>query len=355
MDDAVRLLAHVAERSAVVSRAAAMPIHRLDSLPERLSRYPTPVGGLALGIASLGLAWERVLPGTSIAEWAAGVAAILLLLMTLRFVLHPQTLRLDLANPVVGAVAPTYAMGWMIVSISVRQLSPLLATLLWVAAVGIHVAFLAVWARHQARSFALPRMVPSWFVPPVGIIVAAVSYRGPDSGLLHTVAVVALYFGMISYAMMLPVMFFRFIFAENVPLAAMPTLGILAAPASLSLVGYLTLIDPPQPLVVIILEGVAVLMTAIVYVAFVRLLALPFSPAFAAYTFPMAIGATAQFEVAAQLDQWSTSQALIDQVHALAVVELWVATAVIAYVVLRFGAFAWQHWSDAHGAPEQDG
>jgi tellurite resistance protein TehA-like permease len=331
-----------------------MPIHRLDRLPERLSRYPTPVGGLALGIASLGLAWERVLPDSNIAEVAAAVAAVLLLLMTLRFALHPQTLRRDLANPVVGGVAPTYAMGWMIVSISVRQLSPVLATLLWVAAVGIHVAFLVVWARHQARSFALARMVPSWFVPPVGIIVAAVSYRGPDTGLLHGVAVVALYFGMVSYAVMLPVMFFRFIFAENVPLAAMPTLGILAAPASLSLVGYLTLVDAPEPLVVIILEGVAVLMTAIVYVAFVRLLALPFSPGFAAYTFPMAIGATAQFEVAGQLDQWSVSQELIDQVHGLAVVELWVATVVIGYVVVRFALFAWQHWADAHGAPEQD-
>jgi tellurite resistance protein TehA-like permease len=37
-------------------------------------------------------------------------------------------------------------------------------------------------------------------------------------------------------------------------------------------------------------------LTAIVYVAFTRLLVLPFSPGYAAYTFPMAIGATALFK-----------------------------------------------------------
>ena len=329
-------------------------MHRLDTLPERLSRYPTPVGGLALGIASLGLAWERMLPETQIAEVAAAAAAVLLALMTLRFVLHPDTLARDLANPVVGGVVPTYAMGWMLVSISIHQVSDVLGTAVWLGALALHVGFLVTWARHQARSFHLSRMVPSWFVPPVGIIVAAVSYRGPQSGVLHGLALVALYFGMLSYAVMLPIMFYRFIFHENIPVAAMPTLGILAAPASLCLVGYLTLIEAPEPLPVIVLEGIAVLMTAIVYVAFARLLVLPFTPAFAAYTFPMAIGATAQFEVSGQLAQWQVSTELIAQVHTLAVVELWVATAVIGYVCLRFVRYAWVHWSQAHGVASDD-
>ncbi len=329
-------------------------MHRLDTLPERLSRYPTPVGGLALGIASLGLAWERMLPETQIAEVAAAAAALLLALMTLRFVLHPDTLARDLANPVVGGVVPTYAMGWMLVSISIHQVSDVLGTAVWLGALALHVGFLVTWARHQARSFHLSRMVPSWFVPPVGIIVAAVSYRGPQSGVLHGLALVALYFGMLSYAVMLPIMFYRFIFHENIPVAAMPTLGILAAPASLCLVGYLTLIEAPEPLPVILLEGIAVLMTAIVYVAFARLLVLPFTPAFAAYTFPMAIGATAQFEVSGQLAQWQVSTELIAQVHTLAVVELWVATAVIGYVCLRFVQYAWVHWSQAHGVASDD-
>ena len=327
---------------------------RRASLSERMRSFPTPVAGLALGIASLGLAWENVLPGTRIAESAAVIAAVLLTLLTVRFILYPATLSRDLANPVVGGVAPTFAMGWMLVSLSVWQVSHLGWALLWLCALGVHMVFLWVFARHQWAEFALARMVPSWFVPPVGIIVAAVSFSGPHEGPLFILAVVALYFGIIAYAAMLPVMFYRFIFAENVSVTAMPTLGILAAPASLSLVGYLSLVDDPQPLPVVLLIGIAVLMTSIVYVAFTRLLVLPFSPGYAAYTFPMAIGATALFKTVGQLEAWQIRQQLIDQLHGLAVFELLVATAVIAYVILRFGQFAWTHWWKSPGAESSD-
>ena len=171
---------------------------------------------------------------------------------------------------------------------------------------------------------------------------------------MFILAVGALYFGIIAYAAMLPVMFYRFIFAENVPITAMPTLGILAAPASLSLAGYLSLVDDPQPLPVVLLIGIAVLMTSIVYVAFIRLLVLPFSPGYAAYTFPMAIGATALFKTAGQLEAWPIRQKLIDQLHGLGVFELLVATAVIAYVIARFGQFVWTHWWRSPGAESPD-
>lgn len=326
----------------------SLPIARLNTLPERISRYPTPVGGLALGIASLGLAWERM-GATITSEIAAGIAIVLLALLSTRFAMYPETVLRDLQNPVAGAVVPTYAMAWMLVSITLHQINHVLGWVVWTAAVLLHVLFLTVFVIHQARDFHLTAMVPAWFVPPVGIITAAVAYRGPGSGPLYWLAVVALYFGMVSYAIMLPIMFYRFIFKENVPQAAMPTLAILAAPASLSIVGYLSLIDAPEPLPVFLLQGIAVLMTAIVYVAFSVLLTLPFSPGFAAYTFPMAIGATAQFVIADELVQWHSSQELVDQVHALAVVELWIATIVIGYVCLRYLQFAWVHWKDAHG------
>jgi tellurite resistance protein TehA-like permease len=93
--------------------------------------------------------------------------------------------------------------------------------------------------------------------------------------------------------------------------------------------------------------GIAVLMTAIVYVAFLRLLMLPFSPAYSAYTFPLAIGATGLFKAAAQMEAWQIRQKLIDQSRGLAVFELLIATAVIAYVTVRFVQFAWAHWWQA--------
>ena len=118
-------------------------------------------------------------------------------------------------------------------------------------------------------------MVPSWFVPPIGIIVADVSFSG--NPVLEPVANATLVFGLLVYAVMLPIMVYRLIFSHEVPDAAKPTIAIMAAPASLSLAGYLTVTASPSPVIIGLLFGIAVLMTFIIYMAFFKLLRLPFS------------------------------------------------------------------------------
>lgn len=166
-----------------------MAANGLRSLPERMRSFPTPVAGLALGIASLGLSWENLLPVAGLAETAAVIAALLLILLSVRFALHPETLSRDLANPVVGGVVATYAMAWMLISISLWQISHMAWALLWLFGLGLHVIFLSLFVKNRMGvRFELLHMVPSWFVPPVGIVVAAVSYRGPHEGPLYLLA-----------------------------------------------------------------------------------------------------------------------------------------------------------------------
>ena len=180
-------------------------------------------------------------------------------------------------------------------------------------------------------------MVPSWFVPPVGIIVADVSFSGNPA--LSVIAHGALTFGMVAYAVMLPMMIYRFMFTHEVPDAAKPTMAIMAAPASLSLAGYLTVTAEPSPVIIGLLFGIAVLMTAIIYLAFFKLLRLPFSPGYAAFTFPMVIGSTALYKLAAWMEQVGVAREYVSQVHWLAGFELVVATLVVSYVALRYLAF----------------
>ncbi len=184
-------------------------------------------------------------------------------------------------------------------------------------------------------------MVPSWFVPPVGIIVADVSFSGHPA--LAPIAYACLVFGMLAYAVMLPMMIYRFIFTHEIPDAAKPTLAIMAAPASLSLAGYLTVVSEPSPVIVALLFGIAVLMTAIIYLAFTRLLRLPFSPGYAAFTFPMVIGATALFKMAHWMENIGVAEHYVAQVHWLASLELIVATVVVSYVAIRYLAFYQPH------------
>lgn len=303
----------------------------LNITRHRFAHVPTPMAGLALGIASLGWSWENAgnFAGSAQAIGAV-IAAVLLLILATKFVLHPQLLAQDLAHPVIGSVVPTFAMATMVVS---KAVGGNLGAGLWLFAVALHLVFLVTFAWYRLKDFKLVHMVPSWFVPPIGIIVADVASPG---GAFAPLAQVLLWFGIICYAVMLPMMLYRLIFCERVPDAAKPTLAIMAAPASLCLAGYLTVTAEPAPLLVAILLGIAVLMTAVIYLAFIRLLRLPFSPGCAAFTFPMVIGATALFKTATLAQTLGLDAATINQLTWLAEGELMIATVIVTYVALRF-------------------
>lgn len=302
-----------------------------------LAAAPTPMAGLALGIASLGWCWENAghFDGR-IQLLGAAIAGVLLLILTFKFLLHPRLLLQDLAHPVVGSVVPTYAMGTMVVSKALGIFAPQAGEALWLFAVAIHLLFLTTFLWHRAKEFEIHHMVPSWFVPPVGIIVADVAFPGGQFALL---ANGLLWFGIICYGLMLPLMLYRLIFSHEVPDAAKPTIAILAAPASLSLAGYLTVNDEPSLLLVAVLLGIALLMTGIIYLAFVKLLSLPFSPGYAAFTFPLVIGATALFKVAHLLEGFDLAAEYAAQIRVLANIELAVATVIVSYVALRYLMF----------------
>lgn len=301
---------------------------------KKVAATPTPMAGLALGIASLGWCWENAVALGGYGQLAgAAVASLLLVVLLVKFLLHPKLLWHDLAHPVVGSVVPTFAMGVMVVSKAVGHFAPYVAQVIWLCAVILHLIFLVLFAYHRGKDFELHHMVPSWFVPPIGMIVADVSFPG---GVLLPVAEATLYFGMAAYAVMLPLMVYRLIFCQEIPDTAKPTIAVMAAPASLSLAGYLTLAEQPSPVVIALLAGIAVLMTFVIYVAFYRLLRLPFSPGYAAFTFPVVISATALFKVTVWMESVGFVALYVSQVRFLATFELYVATAVVLYVALCY-------------------
>lgn len=304
----------------------------------KIAAAPTPMAGLALGIASLGWCWENALQLHGQGQLiGAGIAFVLLSVLAGKFVLHPRLLWNDLAHPVVGSVVPTFAMALMVVSNGIGKTMPSVGEGLWLAAVAMHVVFLILFLYHRIPEFELHHLVPSWFVPPVGLIVADVAFSGSDS--LRPLAEALLMFGLCAYAVMLPVMIYRLIFSHEVPDAAKPTIAILAAPASLSLAGYLTVSTAPSPVIIALLGGIAILMTFVIYTALFRLLRLPFSPAYAAFTFPLVISATALFKTAAWMGEQGVSQQYVNQVQTLATIELVIASLVVVYVAIRYLSF----------------
>ncbi len=309
----------------------------LRKLGYGLSFAPTPMAGLALGIASLGFSWHFVVQGSSFLPYlAATISAFLLMLLVGKFALQPGLLIQDLQHPVVGSVVPTFAMALMVITMSLHHFMPTLAVALWLFAIAIHLVFLVTFVYHRYRGFLLADMVPSWFVPPVGIIVATISY--PES-LFQPLAESILWFGIACYLVLLPLMLYRLTYCGELPDNAKPTFVIMAAPASVCLTGYLTVVDTPSKWFVMVLLAMSLLKTATIYRFALRLLRLPFSPGYAAFTFPLAIGATAVFTVQAQYVEWGMDASVIHLLGIIASVELVIATLVVAYVITRYGYY----------------
>ena len=85
-------------------------------------------------------------------------------------------------------------------------------------------------------------------MPPVGIIIADITFSGNPT--LAWLAYSALVIGISTYAIMLPIMFYRFLLALKSDYEIQPTLAILAAPASLTLAGYFHIVANPSLVIV---------------------------------------------------------------------------------------------------------
>ena len=318
----------------------------MDGLPsrpafkERVADVPIAVGGLALGVAGVGVAWSLLLPEH--APWfvmtSTPVAAVMVLLVLCKYLLHPKRLHEDLEHTVNSSVLPTLAMAVMVISGNLTTVNLTLARILWGLAVVVHSVILVAFIAYRIKHFVIDHMVPSWFVPPVGIVVA--SLTGGAMGYPQLSYAIFL-FGSVLYAIILPLMLYRLVFHTRITPAQSPTFAVMAAPASLILAAYLTIADTlpehsPNLVILSCLAPIAMLMTTFVLVAFLRLLRLPFSPGYASFVFPLGVGATALIK----LDAYFTSHFASHPVaflHWLAPTQLIIASAVLCYVLFCYG------------------
>ena len=302
-----------------------------------ITRYPTPVAGLTLGMIGICIFWASVCPQSLapkvILTMATLLVTFMLLPLCLKFVLYPAHLWSDLRHPTIGSIVPTLAMSLMLISHTALNLSCILACTIWLSAVILHILFFLIFCFHRMKKIDLNHMVPSWFVPPIGIVVACISI--PTQSLLP-IAHLILEFGLIAYAIMLPLMLYRLCFKDSIEDERKPTLAILAAPASLTLTGYLSISSNPNTLVLLILFSIALVMTISVYLMLSDLLRIGFSPAYSAFTFPLAISATASYKMSV----WSQTSNLFENYSTLffliGLIEGIIATFIITYVAQHY-------------------
>lgn len=303
-------------------------------LIEKLEKLPVATAGLALGTAGLGGVLGNEID-SSLRLICAGIAGIFLILILVKKFAHAKQLWKDISHPVAGSFIPAFDMCLMVIADLLTNYSLILGQVIWYTAIILHLVFALSFFYHRFRDFDLNHMLPSWFVPPVGIVVACVTGSHMHAQeLTHAI----FYVGFALYAVMLPTMFYRLIFGERISEGQLPAFAIMGAPASLCLAGYLTAFAQPNPEIVGILLALSLMMTSLVYISMIRInhLRIKFMPIYASFTFPLAIGATAMMKYSNFVGRTTDSGQFW---HTIGFIEMCVAIVAITWVLFRMVHF----------------
>lgn len=307
--------------------------------------FPSPAAGLALGSSSLGVTWHTFYHNiyTNWVMYILMAFAILLLLpIVIKYIFSPAKLVSDITHPVVGSVLPTITMTIFVISHAAGLLNSLTGTILWWIALVVHALFLISFVIARVINFKLSDMVPSWFVPPTGIVVAAITL--PAGALYTTIGQIICVIGVILYLIMIPTMIFRLVLGEIVPEGIRPTIAILAATPALIVTALLTVFPHPDMVLTLCFQGVALLLALATYVMLIHLLRLPFAPSFSAFTFPLVICGTASLKLTYWANQTIPGFHDHQIMSWIANIQLYIATVVCAYIAIRYIRFISCKW-----------
>lgn len=253
---------------------------------------PVALTGLALGVSGVSGALA-IITTPEVTFIGNAISIMLLIPIIIKNVFHFEVFREELRHPTIGSFIPTLDMALMNFSVVLYKFSPILGKGLWLFCIFIHAIFGISFIYHRFRSWDIQHMVPSWFVPPIGIVVASVTSPVMQ---MEWLAQILFYVGFVFYVIMLPMMLYRVIFVEKIDDARLPTFAIMAAPPNLCLAGYLTAFAEPNSAIVGFLFPLGIFMTFLVYISMFKIMRLKFTPVYASFTFPLAIGSTAMLK-----------------------------------------------------------
>ena len=299
-----------------------------------MERLPIPLAGLMLGCAALGNLLQSY--SEAIRYLFGGISFLLFLLLLLKLILFPATIKEELKNPITMSVSATFPMGMMLLSVYAKPWLGSVSTAIWFIAIALHIIMIGIFTYRFLRKLDIKKVFASWFIVYVGIAVAGIT--APAYG-MHALGTITFWFGLVSLLGLLILVGYRYRKYSAIPEPAQPLFCIFAAPASLCLAAY---IQSVQNKSVLLAATLAVLASALYLLSLIRLpsfLRLPFYPSYAAFTFPFVISAIAMKQLHAYLTGAGYSLPFLSPVI---LIETIIAVLLVCYVLVRFTAFLLQ-------------
>lgn len=300
-----------------------------------LRHFPITFFAVVMGLAGLSLATRRM----EVALFGAGGTASLVLTLATaatfcviaaiyiaKALRHTEAMKAEWNNPVRIAFFPAITIGVLLVCSGLLPRAPGLVEAVWIVATAVHLVIIlgvvSAWISH--RTFEQAHLTPAWFIPAVGNVL--VPAAGVELGYLE----VSWFFfsvGMLFWVIFLTLVFNRLIFHNPIAERLLPTLVILIAPPSVGFVAWMLLNGGVVDAFARVLYYSALMFVLVMLTQVGRLLRLPFSMAWWAYSFPVAA-----FTIASALFAESTGASFQ---RTLSFIAYGVLCAVIAMLVAK--------------------
>lgn len=229
----------------------------------RTQHLPTALTGLALGLCGIGACIDTNIM-TFDSEWkwwiSCGfifVAAILLILASIRNSIHPKILKFELREPMASSFLPTFAMALMCIAgfiagwqHGIKGIPPtqVIGAIVMVFAIAVHCVLCFYFTKDVLfkHKWHEDNMYGTWFVPSVGLATACTLTGRFNQNILPNEFFQAIwYFTFVSYLALFFVVTYSLLFKKQVSKERFPSLAVYFAPAGLTATSYLVTFAVP--------------------------------------------------------------------------------------------------------------
>ncbi|WP_283272689.1 exfoliative toxin A/B [Spiroplasma sp. SV19] len=220
----------------------------------KIANRPLALSGAALGTATMGNAWgmfQETNIGFSFNCWwlkyiTISFAMLIVILILLKYIFSPKTLIKEFKDPTLSNFIPTILMTCFVISGFYGEHNiRMLQLVIWVSCVVIHLVYIVLFCVFHIYYFKWENFIASWFVPPIGIVVACVMSKDVGTNIstefassIHQLSQFCWYLGFAFYVVMLPLMIYKYSFTNHLLHKKIAAYGIMAAPPNLLLAGY---------------------------------------------------------------------------------------------------------------------
>ena len=293
-----------------------------------VEKLPLPASGLILALFSLGNLVQDIHP--YLRYLFGGIGGIFLILILLKVILYPKSIREDFENPIILSSCGTFSMALMILSTYLKAFMPILSYTVWIIGVALHILLMIYFAhRFVILEFDINTVYPTWWIVYVGITMAAITANVHG---IHEADFIFFIIGFISMLVTTPVIFYRYIRYPNKTDMNKPLICIFTALFSILIVGYLNSAESISNEFLMTLYILACIFYIFSLYKFIDYRNIDFYPSFAAFTFPFVISALATKGVVRNF----APNIILENILT---VETLIALVLVTYVVMRYIKF----------------